>query len=61
MIWNNVDLLSILWYLNQDGIFLKERIRIAFIWEMEVQSSQVNLKTIWEVKIGIKQTEIRVW
>ena len=49
------------WHLNQDGIFLEEISRIAYILEMEVQSSQVNFKTIWEVKMNINQTEIRMW
>ena len=39
--------------LNQDGIFLTERLRIASMWEMEVQSSQDNVKTIRQVKLRI--------
>ena len=31
------------------------------MWEMEVQSSQDNLKAIREVKLRIKQTELRMW
>ena len=31
------------------------------MWAMEAQSSQDNLKTIWEVKLRIKQIEISMW
>ena len=30
-------------------------------WEMEEQSTKVNLKAIWEVKIARKQTEVLWW
>ena len=36
------------------------KLRIVSIYEKEIQRTQVNLKIIWEVKIRINETEIRM-